>query len=175
MRKQTVLGVVVSVLIIVVLIGLGIYLMVNLRTVENAMGKEESSRGEGETSFVFETAGAEEDGQTARALAAAKDADKPAGTSSDFCGRLPHSGHGRSRNGNRRQLHLCGRCGGGLQLVCETGLAQMEAAMDESPDSPVVLNLGVNDPDMIEQYLELYRDFSRLYPDRSFYYMSVNR
>ena len=33
MRKQTVLGVVVSVLIIVVLIGLGIYLMVNLRTV----------------------------------------------------------------------------------------------------------------------------------------------
>ena len=65
MRKQTVLGVVVSVLIIVVLIGLGIYLMVNLRTVENAMGKEESSRGEGETSFVFETAGAEEDGQTA--------------------------------------------------------------------------------------------------------------
>ena len=51
----------------------------------------------------------------------------------------------------------------------------MEAAMDESPDSPVVLNLGVNDPDMIEQYLELYRDFSRLYPNRSFYYMSSIR
>ena len=54
MRKQTVLGVVVSVLIIVVSDRpWGFYLMVTLRTVENAMGKEESSRGEGETSFVL--------------------------------------------------------------------------------------------------------------------------
>lgn len=175
MRKQTVLGVVVSVVIIVVLIGLGIYLMVNLRTVENAMGKEESSRREGETSFVFETAGAEEDGQTARALAAAKDADKPLPEHHlIFVGDSRTVGMGEAEMEIGDGCAYVGAVGEGYSWFAETGLALMEEAMDESPDSPVVLNLGVNDPDMIEQYLELYRDFSRLYPDRSFYYMSVN-
>ena len=89
------------------------------------MGKEESSRGEGETSFVFETAGAEEDGQTARALAAAKGADKPLPEHHlIFVGDSRTVGMGEAEMEIGDGCTYVGAVGEGYSWFAETGLAR---------------------------------------------------
>lgn len=67
-----------------------------------------------------------------------------------------------------------GEVGEGYHWFEKSGRSQMEEAMEQYPDSPVIINLGVNDPDALPQYLALYQTFEETYPGHSFYFMSVN-
>lgn len=64
--------------------------------------------------------------------------------------------------------------GEGYNWFVETGLAEMEAAVKEHPDAPVVLNFGVNDYDNMDKYMELYQTMTAEHPDTQFYFLSVN-
>ena len=67
-----------------------------------------------------------------------------------------------------------GKVGEGCAWFREEGLQEMEDAIRENPDLPVVLNFGVNDPDQISQYLETYAEMMDQLPDTDFYFLSVN-
>ena len=51
---------------------------------------------------------------------------------------------------------------------------EMADAIEADPDLPVILNLGVNDPLEIDDYIVTYWDCIREHPDTDFYIMSVN-
>ena len=67
-----------------------------------------------------------------------------------------------------------GRVGEGVRWFIEEGMDEMSDAIEENPDLPVVLNLGVNDPLEIDDYIVTYWDCIREHPDTDFYIMSVN-
>jgi len=67
-----------------------------------------------------------------------------------------------------------GESGEGYNWLVEFGIDQMDQAIRTWPNSPVVFNFGVNDCDAIYAYIELYREIEKGYPDKDFYYMSVN-
>ena len=67
-----------------------------------------------------------------------------------------------------------GKVGEGCAWFREEGLQEMEDAIRENPDLPVVLNFGVNDPDQISQYLETYAEMMEQIPDTDLYFISVN-
>ena len=67
-----------------------------------------------------------------------------------------------------------GRVGEGVHWFIEEGMDEMSDAIEENPDLPVVLNLGVNDPLEIDDYIVTYWDCIREHPDTDFYIMSVN-
>ena len=53
-------------------------------------------------------------------------------------------------------------------------MAELSDAIAENPDLPVVLNFGVNDPQLIDEYVVTYWDLIRAHPDTQFYILSVN-
>jgi hypothetical protein len=64
--------------------------------------------------------------------------------------------------------------GEGYDWFCADGEAQMRDAIAEYPDAPVVFNLGVNDYDNLDFYMEKYRALTEELPDTGFYFLSVN-
>lgn len=67
-----------------------------------------------------------------------------------------------------------GKDGEGYEWFNEKGRKTLKKAMTENPNTPVVFNLGVNDCDNIDNYLELYKKIVDKYPDTHFYFMAVN-
>ncbi len=67
-----------------------------------------------------------------------------------------------------------GRVGEGVRWFREDGMDEMSQAIAANPDLPVVLNLGVNDPKEIDDYIVTYWDCVREHPDTKFYILSVN-
>ncbi len=85
--------------------------------------------------------------------------------------------------GMRDALHRAGRTdddifigkvGEGVSWFIEEGMSEMDDAIEEYPDLPVVFNLGVNDPTEIDDYIVTYWDCIRNHPDTDFYILSVN-
>lgn len=64
--------------------------------------------------------------------------------------------------------------GEGYYWFKNTGLPELEAALDAEPEKTVILNLGVNDVNNAEKYIGCYTDLFERYSDTSFYIMSVN-
>lgn len=67
-----------------------------------------------------------------------------------------------------------GKSGEGYDWFAETGLEEMEDAIEAHPASPVVLNFGVNDYDNLDLYMKLYTSLTEEHADTHFYFLSVN-
>ena len=67
-----------------------------------------------------------------------------------------------------------GAVGEGVHWFRDQGMYDMGDAIDQNPDLPVVLNLGVNDPQLIDEYIPIYQEVIQKYPDTDFYILSVN-
>lgn len=52
--------------------------------------------------------------------------------------------------------------------------ANWPAALSETPDTTVILNLGVNDITEADAYISYYKQLFASYPDTDFHLMSVN-
>lgn len=67
-----------------------------------------------------------------------------------------------------------GKVGEGVHWFQEEGMAELSDVIEENPDLPVVMNFGVNDPQLIDEYIVTYRDVIDAHPDTAFYILSVN-
>ena len=67
-----------------------------------------------------------------------------------------------------------GASGEGYDWLSATGLPLLKKAIKDYPDAPVVFNFGVNDYDNMENYLSLYTSLLDEYKDTHFYFLSVN-
>ena len=67
-----------------------------------------------------------------------------------------------------------GKVGEGVHWFCDEGMSEMSEVIREHPDLPVVLNFGVNDPQLVNEYVVAYWDVIREHPDTHFYILSVN-
>ena len=179
-RKEMIFGILLSVFCIAGLVGLGIFLMLDQKNDKlSSWSDSETVLSESETApALSKEENMEEslpDEQTAKALAAAKAASAPLPTHHlIFVGDSRTVGMGEAEAEIQDSCTYIGEVGEGYRWFTESGLSQMEDAIKAHPDSPVVLNLGVNDLDAIEDYLALYQTFSSAYPDTDFYFLSVN-
>lgn len=64
--------------------------------------------------------------------------------------------------------------GEGYSWFASDGLPELREALADYPDTPVIINLGVNDCDNLANYLALYQQLVADYPDTPFYFLSVN-
>lgn len=64
--------------------------------------------------------------------------------------------------------------GEGYDWFAEAGMSSLEQTLKSDPTIPVVINLGVNDPQNINIYIDLYNSLIDQYPDTPFYFMSIN-
>lgn len=186
MKKTTIFGVTLSMVCILLLLGLGFFLMTSSKEMNASYETAEQSQihSEAQTDKIIEefsvSAGeadpsALQDSQTAKALAAAQGAGRELPEHHlIFVGDSRTVGMGEAETDLGDVCTYIGAVGEGYYWLEEKGLEQMEAAMEQFPDSPVVLNLGVNDPDALPQYLELYQTFGDRYPNHKIYFMSVN-
>ena len=78
------------------------------------------------------------------------------------------------RSSRRDDDIFVAKVGEGVRWFSEGGMNEMSDAIEENPDLPVILNLGVNDPLEIDDYIVTYWDCMREHPDTDFYIMSVN-
>lgn len=67
-----------------------------------------------------------------------------------------------------------GAAGEGYDWFISDGEQQMRTAIKEHPDAPVVINLGVNDYDNLDLYIERYQSVTEELSDTEFYFLSVN-
>lgn len=67
-----------------------------------------------------------------------------------------------------------GAVGEGVRWFREQGMGEMSDAIAKNPLLPVVLNFGVNDPQLIDEYIVAYQDVIDAHPDTAFYILSVN-
>ena len=67
-----------------------------------------------------------------------------------------------------------GKVGEGVHWFQEEGMSELTDVIEDHPDLPVVLNLGVNDPQLVDEYVTAYWDVIRACPDTHFYILSVN-
>lgn len=67
-----------------------------------------------------------------------------------------------------------GQVGEGVRWFRETGMAELSDVIAENPGLPVVMNFGVNDPQLVNDYVVAYWDVIRAHPDTHFYILSVN-
>ena len=67
-----------------------------------------------------------------------------------------------------------GKEGEGYQWFFSDGVIQLRALLESDPTRTVVYNLGVNDPENVQVYIELYQNIAREFTDTPFYYLSVN-
>ena len=91
-----------------------------------------------------------------------------------FVGDSRTVGMGRAEAHQNDGCTYIGESGEGYEWLLEPGIELMDEAIRKWPDSPVVLNFGVNDCSRINAYIEVYHELERGYPDTKFYYMSVN-
>lgn len=183
MKRRTAVGIIISFIFSIALIGLGIYLMTDLSRPTGSEGEPSSAGPETQApETVLQTGGGSQpeetlDEQTARALAAASEANANSLLPEHhviFVGDSRTVGMWEAEEETGDGCSYIGAVGEGYHWFVEEGILRMEDAMEAYPESPVVINLGVNDLDMIGQYLELYALFPDVYPERSFYFMSVN-
>ncbi|MDO5345912.1 MAG: SGNH/GDSL hydrolase family protein [Lachnospiraceae bacterium] len=182
-KRGTTIGILLSAAGILLLLGLGVYLTLDWKNTiaggnsapaqktEDASIPSDGSGSAGDGSASDQKTGT--DPQTAAALAALQAADAPLPQHHIiFVGDSRTVGMGEAETDDT--CTYIGAVGEGYHWFADTGMAQMEAAMEQYPADPVVLNLGVNDMDMIDSYLELYKTFAKTYPETRFYFMSVN-
>lgn len=67
-----------------------------------------------------------------------------------------------------------GKVGEGVRWFREEGMGELSDLIRDYPGVPVVLNFGVNDPQLIDEYVVAYWDVIRANPDTSIYILSVN-
>lgn len=67
-----------------------------------------------------------------------------------------------------------GKDGEGYRWFASDGVTALTAALENDPTQTVVYNLGVNDPENANLYVELYSSIASQYTDTPFYYLSVN-
>ena len=79
--------------------------------------------------------------------------------------------HGKNPSDN---CLFIGKVGEGFYWLCHEGMEQHDAVLADEPDGTVIFNLGVNDLEEIDRYLEYYPQIFADYPEASFYIMSVN-
>lgn len=63
--------------------------------------------------------------------------------------------------------------GEGYNWFVDSGLEELRNAIRTYPDAPVVFNLGVNDYDNMDNYMDLYVSLLEEYPDTHFYFLAV--
>ena len=91
-----------------------------------------------------------------------------------FVGDSRTEGMARALYGLGDSCLFCAKSGEGYHWFTEDGIVEMDKAIRACPDAPVVFNLGVNDPEQLHRYLEVYHVVETAYADTTFYYMSVN-
>lgn len=64
--------------------------------------------------------------------------------------------------------------GEGYDWFSNEGISSLAQSLESDPTIPVVINLGVNDPQNINIYIDLYNSLIDQYPDTPFYFMSIN-
>lgn len=64
--------------------------------------------------------------------------------------------------------------GQGYQWFASEGLSALDAELKAQPNRQVIINFGVNDPENVNLYIDLYHTLIETYPDASFYLLSVN-
>lgn len=64
--------------------------------------------------------------------------------------------------------------GEGYSWLSSDGVLALADYLGSNPSQTVILNLGVNDPENINVYIDLYRKLISEYPSSSFYVLSVN-
>lgn len=187
MKKRTLLGIILSTISIFLLLGLGIFVTIlsrqTFQETENIFFTESYPQVTETTRTAKQTEIAEPsseniqfpDWQTANALAAAKEETNPLPEHHIiFVGDSRTVGMGEAEMKVNDTCLYIGEVGEGYYWFEQSGLSQMEDALDQHPASPIIINLGVNDPDALPQYLALYQTFEETYPGHSFYFMSVN-
>ena len=70
--------------------------------------------------------------------------------------------------------HYVGKESEGLTWMKGDGLDYLEDQMEQWPQADIVFCFGVNDPDNIDKYISFYRDYTETWPDRRFWFLSVN-
>ena len=70
--------------------------------------------------------------------------------------------------------YYVGMVGAGYDWMQGEGLPDLERMMSEHPDADIVFCFGVNDPGNIESYIQFFNMIQQQYPDRRFWYLSVN-
>lgn len=64
--------------------------------------------------------------------------------------------------------------GEGYEWLKSEGTSELAAALSETPEATVILNLGVNDITEADAYISYYKQLFAAYPDTDFHLMSVN-
>ena len=64
--------------------------------------------------------------------------------------------------------------GEGYTWFSSTGTSSLATELESNPAQDVIINFGVNDPENINLYIDLYTSLIEQYPDTSFYFLSVN-
>lgn len=64
--------------------------------------------------------------------------------------------------------------GEGYEWFSSDGILALSDVLGSNPSQTVILNLGVNDPENINIYIDLYKKLISDYPSASFYMLSVN-
>lgn len=160
MKKQTYFWIAAVITAFLLLAALAAYLTVNFGDSVFTNGEAESAS---ESDFHFETE--------------AKTAETAAVQESEPDHFLIWVGDSRTVGMQEAVKDDCiyiGAAGEGYDWFAADGESQMRSAITEYPDTPVILNLGVNDYDNIDLYLKRYRSLAEELPDTVFYYLSVN-
>ncbi len=195
MKKRTFLGIAAAVAVILLLLGLGIFLAITFKDSQNTSptSSPESSLSdtltetapknsvssenlftESESPFSSESE-TSYDAQTADAYSAAAAATAPLPDHHlIFVGDSRTVGMAKAEASQQDSCTYIGEVGEGYRWFVDNGMEQMETAMEQFPEAPVILNLGVNDLDALDADLELYSGGPDRYPDHTFYFMSVN-
>lgn len=180
MKKGTVAGIVFAVLGIVALCALAGYLTWQCRDqLFPSRAPKTESEAEAAISALQETA-AEKDTEAETEAQTSQDAADFSFSASEFTGPVPSViwvGDSRTLGMQKAVANddvYIGEAGEGYNWFIETGLDEMRSAVEEYPDSVIVFNFGVNDYDNMDNYLALYKELFEEYPDRHFYFLSVN-
>ena len=64
--------------------------------------------------------------------------------------------------------------GEGYEWLKNTGTGELAAALSDTPEATVILNLGVNAITEADAYISYYKQLFASYPDTDFHLMSVN-
>lgn len=64
--------------------------------------------------------------------------------------------------------------GEGYPWFADEGVSSLDEELKKNPDRDVIINFGVNDPENVSLYIDLYHSLISQYPDTSFYFLSVN-
>lgn len=64
--------------------------------------------------------------------------------------------------------------GEGYRWFASDGITELRTALENDPSRKVIINLGINDPENMEVYLDFYHNLSSEFSDTPFYFMSVN-